>query len=144
MDWLRLMNKIKSFFKLSSDRKSLFIQSMILTISILLLLSLLSFPRIKIVLNTLSRRNTDQKNSKTVEDIIWSVKAASHYFPNATCLTQAIVAQIQLSKHNFSSTLNVGVNKLGEFEAHAWIEIGDKIILGESETDYTPIWKLDK
>jgi hypothetical protein len=138
------MHRLKSFFKLSADRKILFIQSLVLIIFIRFSLSLLPFPKVKSILNKFSVVNNDIKKTKTLEDIVWSVGAASNYVPRATCLTKAIAAQIQLSRYNYRSSLKVGVNKSEEFEAHAWIEIEDKVVLGESETDYIPIWELNQ
>jgi hypothetical protein len=138
------MNKINSFFKLSSDRKSLFIKSLILIIFIRLSLSLLSFSRVKKISKRISIPNNNQKDTLTIQDIIWSVQAVSPYVPKATCLTQAITAQILLSRHNQQSKLKIGVTKEEEFEAHAWLEIDDEIILGESEKEFVPILDLDQ
>ena len=66
----------------------------------------------------------------------------SDYVPRATCLTQAITAQILLYRHNHPSKLKIGVLKNDDFEAHAWLEINDKIVLGESEKKYIPILDL--
>ena len=78
-----------------------------------------------------------------VHDIIWSVRVASNYVPRATCLTQAITAQILLSRNNHPSNLRIGVIKDDDFKAHAWLEIDNKIVLGESEQDYVPILDSD-
>ena len=52
---------------------------------------------------------------------------------------EAITAQILLSRYNYLSKLKIGVMKGQEFEAHAWVEINDRIVLGESEEKYIPI-----
>ena len=121
----------------------MFIKSLILIIFIRLSLTLLSFSKVKKISKRFSRSNNDQKNNITIEDIIWSIKVVSNYVPRATCLTQAITAQILLSRHNYSSNLKIGVMKKDDFEAHAWLEIDDKIVLGESEKNYIPILDLD-
>ncbi len=139
MGWLRLMSKINTFFKLSSYRKSLFIKSLILIIFIRLSLSLLSFSRVQNISKRFSRPINDQKETITIKDIVWSVQSVSAYVPRATCLTQAITAQILLSRHNQPSKLKIGVMKDEEFEAHAWLEIDDKIVLGETGNKYIPI-----
>jgi hypothetical protein len=133
------MSKINTFFKLSSDRKSLFIKSLILIIFIRLSLSLFSFSRVQKISEIFSRSNINQKETITIKDVVWSVQAVSAYVPRATCLTQAITAQILLSRHNQPSKLKIGVMKDEEFEAHAWLEIDDKIVLGETENKYIPI-----
>ncbi|WP_048190974.1 lasso peptide biosynthesis B2 protein [Methanobacterium sp. SMA-27] len=138
------MNKIHSFYKLSSEKKSLFIKSLILTIFIRLSLSLLSFSRGKKISKIFSIPPNNSKATSTIGDIIWSVRVVSPYIPRATCLTQAITGQILLSRYNHRSNLKIGVMKGDEFEAHAWLEIGDEIVLGESENEFVPILELDQ
>lgn len=78
-----------------------------------------------------------------IKDIVWSVQVASYYIPGATCLTQALTGQILLSKYNYHSKLKIGVFKGDNFEAHAWLELNDEIILGESEEKYVQILELE-
>ena len=139
MGWLRLMSKINSFSKLSSARKGLFIKSLIMITFIRIFLSLFSFSRVKKFSKNISRPNSNHKDNVTIEDIVWSVNMASIYVPRATCLTRAITGQILLYRHNYPSKLKIGVIKEEEFEAHAWLEIEDKIVLGESELEYVQI-----
>ena len=56
----------------------------------------------------------------------------SKFVPKATCLTQAIAAQIMLSRCKISSTIFIGIAIPGrnEFSAHAWLESGERILLG--------------
>jgi hypothetical protein len=133
------MSKIHSFYKLSSNRKGLFIKSLILMCFIRLTLSLFSFSTLKKISKRFSRLNYNQKETKSIKDIIWSVRVAANYVPRATCLTQAITGQILLSRYNNPSKLKIGVMREEEFEAHAWLEIDNKIVLGESENEYVTI-----
>jgi hypothetical protein len=51
--------------------------------------------------------------------------------------------QILLAGQNYPSNIKIGISKdNGEFEAHAWLEVDDKIVLGESEIEYTPILNI--
>jgi len=143
MGWLRLMNRINSFFKLTNNKKSLIIKSLILMIFIRITITIFSFSINKKISKIFSRTNKNQNDLVTVKDIIWSIYTVSDYIPRATCLTQAITAQILLSRHNHPSKLKIGVTKNDEFEAHAWLEIDDKIVLGESEQKYVPIYDSD-
>jgi hypothetical protein len=44
----------------------------------------------------------------------------------ANCLVRSLVLKCVLARHGIASRLRVGVNKQGqEFEAHAWIELGE-------------------
>jgi hypothetical protein len=106
-------------------------------------ITILPFSKIKKISKIFSRTNNDKKNNLSIEDIIWSIQVVSNYVPRATCLTQAITAQILLYRHDHFSKLKIGVIKKDYFEAHAWLEINNKIVLGQSEEKYIPILDLD-
>jgi hypothetical protein len=64
--------------------------------------------------------------------VTWAVEAASRRVPQATCLTQAVAAQLLLHRHGFPSKLCLGVARSnGEgFFAHAWLEQDGQVLLG--------------
>lgn len=65
-------------------------------------------------------------------EIVKGVRSASRYVPGASCLTQALAARKLLSHHGQESELKIGVAKSrGDFEAHAWLEIDGRIVLGK-------------
>jgi hypothetical protein len=65
-------------------------------------------------------------------EIVRSVEASSRRVPRASCLTQAVTAQLLLHHYGYGSTLCVGVAKEenGSFRAHAWVERGGRIVIG--------------
>ncbi|MCE7698044.1 MAG: lasso peptide biosynthesis B2 protein [Methanobacterium paludis] len=71
------------------------------------------------------------------------MNVAGEYVPRSTCLSKAMAAQILLSRHNYPSKLKIGVIKENEFEAHAWVEVDNEVVVGESKRDYVPILDLD-
>ncbi len=74
--------------------------------------------------------------------VAWSVHLASRVVPRATCLTQAIAAQILLALAGEPSALRIGVARggRGAFEAHAWIEHEGRVIIGGSVRNrFTPL-----
>ena len=79
----------------------------------------------------------------TVDDILWSVRAAARRVPSTTCLMRALVAEYLCKKNGINSRLYIGVRKKSEsvLAAHAWVTVDGKIILGEIEdiADYTPL-----
>lgn len=77
----------------------------------------------------------------TINNLIWSVKVASHYVPGATCLTNALTGYSLFSQYGYPSLVKIGVDKSteGEFEAHAWLEYRGRVVIGESEKDYVPL-----
>jgi hypothetical protein len=78
---------------------------------------------------------------------MWAVRSAARFVPAASCLTQAIAAQVLLAFHGEKTCLRIGVAKdeKGEFKAHAWIESQNRIIIGgtSSAEIYTPIAAFD-
>jgi hypothetical protein len=50
---------------------------------------------------------------------------------SSTCLSEAIAARFLLARAGFPSELRIGVKKTGgRFEAHAWLECPDNIVIG--------------
>jgi len=84
-----------------------------------------------------------------VDETVWAVKLTSDYVPRATCLTQALAVQALLSRSGYASRVEIGVAKEGAqaFEAHAWVMIGDQIVIGGPTVDhYSRLygWELEK
>lgn len=76
--------------------------------------------------------NAKEYDDQTVTEIVRAVRFASRYVPYATCLTQALAARKLLRLYGQSAELKIGVSKSnGEFEAHAWLEIDGRIVLGK-------------
>jgi hypothetical protein len=70
------------------------------------------------------------------------VERISRYVPAASCLTQALAAQALLRRHGVAVRLRIGVVKAGprRLMAHAWVEAGDRVILGATEPGlFTPL-----
>ena len=67
-----------------------------------------------------------------MEKIAWAVRAASKGVPRATCLTQALAAQVLFARHAHAVDLKIGVAKgdAGGLEAHAWLEHGGRVVVG--------------
>jgi hypothetical protein len=95
----------------------------------------------------LSRAANPRALTQTPADtIVWAVKQASRYVPRATCLTQALAAQVMLRREGFPAQVRIGValNSKSELKAHAWLESEGKILIGDSEVDrFTPLPRFD-
>ncbi len=123
--------------KLPHPKKIFLIKSMVLIILTRSMLRLFSFSRVK----KLSARMSSPGEDADLEDLVWSVKTASHLL-GSSCLVNAISGQILLSRHNHPSKLRIGVFKDDKFEAHAWLEVEGRVVLGETEREYTPIYDV--
>jgi hypothetical protein len=67
-----------------------------------------------------------------LDRIAWAVKAASRYVPEATCLTQALAAQVLVERAGLPSRVCLGValDQGESFRAHAWLESEGRIVVG--------------
>ncbi|HMM80920.1 MAG TPA: lasso peptide biosynthesis B2 protein [Pyrinomonadaceae bacterium] len=66
-----------------------------------------------------------------LSEIVRSVRRCSRYVPFASCLTQALAAKRILRSYGTDSRVKIGVAaKDSSIEAHAWLEVEDKIVLG--------------
>lgn len=92
------------------------------------------------------RFEVDFENNKpniSLNNVIYAINIMSNYTPKATCLTRALAAQILLTKYHYLSTLKIGVSKKNDqFEAHAWLEVNNEVVLGQSGNNYAPILKM--
>lgn len=137
------MSKAGTFFKLSNLEKIILIKALMLLWIVRIMLWVLPFQTLQNIIKKFTSTEEKKVHSVHVGKLIWTVNVMSTYTPHATCLTRALAAQILLARYNYSSNIKIGVSKNeGEFEAHAWLESDDKIILGESEIEYTTILKM--
>lgn len=66
-----------------------------------------------------------------INDIVRAVRLCKRFVPYATCLTQALAARRLLSRYGYDAILKIGVAKSeSKLEAHAWIEVDGKVVLG--------------
>jgi|SRR5215208_5446867 len=131
------MNRLRKFLHLTpSDRRLLF-RTVLLLGAIRLGLRLLAFRTLQRIVIQLAQTPTDPQLARraSVDRLVWAVTVASQYVPKATCLTQALAAQILLGRHAYPTQLRVGVarGEEGRLEAHAWLENQGKVIVGGGE-----------
>jgi len=71
--------------------------------------------------------------TKLANQVGWSVDVMSRRTPwESACLAQAMAGKFMLRRRGLSSLLYLGTKKdeYGEFVAHAWLQNGNKILLG--------------
>jgi len=72
----------------------------------------------------------------------WAITAASRLVPRSTCLVRALAAQSLCRRYGYPCRLELGARRgdAGELEAHAWLEIGEDVVIGGDEMlgEYTP------
>ena len=76
-------------------------------------------------------------NEPSVTEIVRSVRSCSRYVPYASCLTQALAAKRLMHNAGHRAAIKYGVTRGGgSFEAHAWLEVDGKIVLGKQPFHY--------
>jgi hypothetical protein len=136
------MKRLRKFLHLTSGDRRLLVNTALLLGAIRLGLRLLPFRTLQRVLIRLAHAPAGSHGTKqsSVDRLVWAVSVASHYVPKATCLTQALAAQVLLGRRGYLTQLRVGVAKdeEGQLEGHAWLESQGKVIVGGGElTRYT-------
>ena len=79
-----------------------------------------------------SPEGSPRPNGISPEKIAWSVNAVRRRCPGGSCLQWALVARRLLKRHGHHSELRFGVARPGgnEFSAHAWVECGGRVVVG--------------
>ena len=78
------------------------------------------------------------KSQENVRFITISIQTMSKYLPwECKCLAQAISGKKMLGRRKINSTLYLGVGKdtNGQMIAHAWLRVGEYVILGDGRLD---------
>lgn len=76
-----------------------------------------------------SRRSIDAAG------VVEAIRRALPLTLRASCLTQALAGWIMLTRHGAESRIRIGVASAEQqgFKAHAWLEAGGRVILGDVE-----------
>ena len=130
---------IGRFLKLPARDRALLISAALLVSSIRA--ALWVFPY-RMVRRRLARRQGVSGNACDCSRIAWAISAVSRYMPGGTCLTQALAGEAMLRSYGYEPSLHIGVARSNSraLEAHAWIEVQGKIILGDAGTErFTPL-----
>ena len=75
----------------------------------------------------------------------WAVEAVAGSIPGASCLTQALAADVMLRRAGFTPQIRIGVAKdRHTFEAHAWLELDGEVLVGDHDLQrFTPLRAQD-
>jgi hypothetical protein len=143
------MRRLRNFWRLPSRDRQLLVRAVLLLGAIRLGLSLLPFPTVRRLVAGGAQVPTEPQRPPpaSVDRLVWAVTVASRYVPKATCLTQALAAQVLLARQGYPAQLRVGVARggAGGIEAHAWLESRDKVVIGGSELGrYVPLPAFDE
>ena len=84
------------------------------------------------------------RNATSSQEICRAVEIAARFNPGAACLAQARVGCAMLNRFGYPAEVKLGVSKnLSRLEAHAWVECGGAVVMGNSENRYVELPKMD-
>jgi Transglutaminase-like superfamily len=133
------MDRLRKFFGLPTPERFLLLRAFALLAVVRVALWLLPFKVLRWILSKLAHAYAPRPDEGHFpsESGAWALQAASRYVPRATCLTQAMAGQLLLGLNGTPSSVRIGVAKHGEgnFEAHAWLESGGRILIGGVDAD---------
>ena len=71
------------------------------------------------------------------DGIAEAVRSAARFVPAASCLTQALAAEVLLARAGHPAEVHLGVARGdgGDIEAHAWVESYGRVVLGAEELE---------
>jgi hypothetical protein len=127
------------FFSLSRTDKRLLVQATLYLGIIRIWLWLFSFSRVEKLVDFLVDHYPAGSSGKyPVGRIPWGINQAGRLIPRSTCLVRALATQVFLAGCGYPSSLCIGVAKGGEagFEAHAWVEMDGRAVIGEPEPSH--------
>jgi hypothetical protein len=127
---------------LSAADRSLLVRSVLLLGAARVALWLLPLRVVRRVLARAARPTRDVR--ATPERIAWGIAIARRVVPQASCLPRALAAEALLAYAGHPVELRIGVVKTdqGRLEAHAWVESGGRLVVGELDeglSRYTPL-----
>ena len=74
-----------------------------------------------------------------------AVQRVSRVVPGATCLTQALAAQVLLERRGLPTRLRIGIRDRSQaMQAHAWLESGGMTVIGGAPSgEWTPLLTIE-
>ncbi len=144
---MRILHKLLA---LNISEFKLLLQAYVLVSTVRVGLWSLSFQRLRGWLSKIPAvsSNSHRLYAPSLTQIARAVEVASRYTPGgAKCLAQALTGQVLLKRWRHPHQLCIGVAKSpeGTFEAHAWIEVEGKVIIGRIKNlgYFTPLPALE-
>lgn len=128
------MRQLQPFLRLPRPEQLLLLKVLLLVVAIRVALSTLRFQTVQRMVERAARLSACEPSSYrlTPERLAWLVRVSAAQVPAASCLTQAMAAQVLLRRYGYACELRIGVacGIAGKLDAHAWIEYEGHILLG--------------
>ena len=141
------MNRLRRYLSLTAGDRRLLARAAFLVGAIRIGLWLIPFQSMRRMLAWITHSPGGQRPIARISSdrIAWAVRAAGRHVPKATCLVQALAAQVLLRREGYPASFCIGVARSEEekVQAHAWVESEGKVVVGGSELErYTRLLAL--
>jgi hypothetical protein len=126
------MRRLRKWLALSPAEKRTFLEALRLLWMIRLALWILPFGMVRRFVSDYhpARATLPAKGDPAL--LTEAVMRAARLVPVGTCLTQALSTKVLLARRGLACEVRFGARKIQErFEAHAWVEMEGRAILGE-------------
>lgn len=136
------MPSISRWRRIPAARRQMLPVALAAVVVVRLFLRVLPLPTWERIAARLRERSRPTRSRVESQDVAWAVRRASRLIPRASCLTQALSAQLLLSRHGHASQLRIGVARARHngLRAHAWLESGGRVVIGGAGADvYEPL-----
>ena len=139
------MTRIGKFFALAPSDRRLLLRAIAPLFAMRAAVWTLAFARVRRLAEAMSRplRAEPDADRASPDRIAWAVATASRVVPGGgNCLVRALATGVVLKRYGYPSELKIGVTKpaSGRFEAHAWLESGGSVVIGNFQLDrYVPL-----
>lgn len=128
------MRRFQTFLRLPWPDQLLLIQSMIVLIMVVLGLRVFPWSTLQRLLlkPDIRRAKYTSESRPSAMQIARTIRTASRFIPKASCLPQALAAQMMLTRRAYPAELQIGVarNEVGQLAAHAWVTSTNGIVIG--------------
>lgn len=135
-------SSLRKLWSLPAADRSLLMHSVLLIGTARLALWALPFNVVRRLMARLPRHSSAPY--ATTEKIGWAISVGHQFVPKGNCLPQALAAESLLTHGGHPVELRIGVVKTdqGRLEAHAWVESGGRLVVGDLTqglATYTPL-----
>ncbi|MBK6454749.1 MAG: lasso peptide biosynthesis B2 protein [Gemmatimonadetes bacterium] len=128
------MDRLRRLARLPAPERGALLSAVAWCCAASLVLKLLPFRRVADRLGrhmAESAAEPDPARRTEVRRIGWAVATAARHLPwKPVCLPQAVAAQWMLRRIGIPSTLYLGIDPNGNYDAHAWVRAGAEIVTG--------------
>ncbi|MEL7354765.1 MAG: lasso peptide biosynthesis B2 protein [Cyanobacteria bacterium J06560_5] len=141
---LHKLLRLHKFMRLSTQERRLLLEAYSLLNAIRLGLWLLPFVGLCNYLDKIYTSPSADFQQLSISLITRTVNISSRYSPGyPKCLARALTTQVLMRRRGYSPELKIGVMRgiTGQFEAHAWIEYGGSVVIGDLANlkSFTPL-----